>query len=247
MVHRVNVARDEVGAVCVGPGDEHRRHAHDVGGEPGGDEVPYALGRRQEDLAAHVAALLFRGKLVLEVDAGCAGLDHTLHQLEDVQRAAETGLGVGDYRGEPVDAVLTFGVVDLVCPLQRLVDPLDHVRHAVRRVQTLVRVHLARQVRIRRNLPTGEVDRLQAGLHLLHRLVARQRTESIDVVLAVHQVPEPLRAEPGQRVLDLYGPPQLGDVLRAVRALDAFPALTLPTLLYLLNLSLPVLHHLLLF
>ena len=156
VVHRVNVTRYEVGAVCVGPGDEHRGHAHDVGGEAGGDEVPYALCRREENFAAHVAALLLAAELVLEVDAGCAGLDHALHQLENVQRTAETGLGVCHDGREPVDAVLAFNVVDLIGSLERLVDPLHHVRHAVSRVQTLVRVHMARQVRIRRDLPTAE-------------------------------------------------------------------------------------------
>ncbi len=57
---------------------------------------------RDEHLAAHVAALLLARELVLEVDAGGAGLDHRLHQLEGVERAAEAGLGVGDDRREPV-------------------------------------------------------------------------------------------------------------------------------------------------
>ena len=65
--------------------------------------------------------------------AGGAGLDHALHQLEGVQRPAEAGLGVGDDRREPVDAVLALGRVDLVGALQRLVDPLDDVRDDCRR------------------------------------------------------------------------------------------------------------------
>ena len=62
------------------------------------------------------------GELVLEVHAGGAGLDHRLHQLEGVERAAEAGLGVGDDRREPVRARLAFGVLDLVGALQRVVD-----------------------------------------------------------------------------------------------------------------------------
>ena len=61
-----------------------------------------------EHLAAHVAALLLGGELVLEVDAGGAGLDHRLHQLEGVERAAEAGLGVGHDRREPVRAALAL-------------------------------------------------------------------------------------------------------------------------------------------
>ena len=61
---------------------------------------------RDEDLAAQVAALLLGRELVLEVHAGGARLDHGLHQLEGVERAAEAGLGVGDDRREPVDRVV---------------------------------------------------------------------------------------------------------------------------------------------
>ena len=79
-----------------------RRHAHHVGREPRGDERADELRRRHEHLAAHVAALLLGGELVLEVHARGARLDHRLHQLERVERAAEAGLGVGHDRREPV-------------------------------------------------------------------------------------------------------------------------------------------------
>ena len=59
-----------------------------------------AVVRRDQHLAAHVAALLLRRELVLEVDARRAGLDHRLHQLEDVERAAEARLGVGHDRAQ---------------------------------------------------------------------------------------------------------------------------------------------------
>ena len=61
-----------------------------------------------------MAALLLGGELVLEVHARGAGLDHRLHQLERVQRAAEAGLGVGDDRDEPVAWTCPLGVRDLV-------------------------------------------------------------------------------------------------------------------------------------
>ena len=138
------------------------RHVEHVGGEPGGDERADELAGRDEHLAAQVAALLLRGELVLEVHAGGAGLDHRLHQLEGVQRAAEAGLGVGDDRREPVGAVAALRVLDLVGAQQRVVDPADERRHAVGRVEALVGVGLAGEVRVRRDLPAGEVDRLQA-------------------------------------------------------------------------------------
>ncbi len=77
---------------------------------------------RHQHLAAHVAALLLAGELVLEVHAGGARLDHRLHQLEGVERPAEAGLGVGDDRREPVAVILALGVLDLVGAEERVVD-----------------------------------------------------------------------------------------------------------------------------
>jgi hypothetical protein len=82
--------------VGVGAGDQDRRHAHDIGGQARGDELLHRFLGRHQHLAAHVAALLGRCQLVLEVHAGGTGLDHVLHQLEGVQHAAEARLGVGD-------------------------------------------------------------------------------------------------------------------------------------------------------
>ena len=104
MVALVDVAREQRRAERVGARDEHGRDVADVGGEPRGRERPDELRRRDEHLAAEVAALLLRRELVLEVHARGAGLDHRLHQLERVERAAEAGLGVGDDRREPVRA-----------------------------------------------------------------------------------------------------------------------------------------------
>src|SRR5215211_8316985 len=228
VVGRVHVARDEVCRVGVGPRDNDGRNAHDVGREPGGDEVPDGLGSGNQDLATHVPALLLGGELVLEVNARGAGFDHGLHQLEDVERATETGLGIGDYGGEPIDSVPALGVMDLVGPLQRLVDPPDHVRHAVGWVQTLIRIHVPGQVGISRHLPPGEVDRLQPRLDLLHSLIARQSSESPHERTLVHQAPEPLSAHPRERVLDPDRTPQPRHIISRVRTLDPLPTLALP-------------------
>ncbi len=98
----VHVAREQGGAEGVGPGHHQGRDVADVGRQAGGGERPHVLGGRHQDLAAHVAALLLRGELVLEVHAGGARLDHALHQLEGVEGAAETGFGVGHDRDHPV-------------------------------------------------------------------------------------------------------------------------------------------------
>ena len=78
----VEVAGDQRRRMRVGASDKHGRHAADVGREPRGVERADEGLRRHQHLAAEMAALLFRGELVLEVDAGGAGLDHRLHQLE---------------------------------------------------------------------------------------------------------------------------------------------------------------------
>ena len=190
----VDVARQQRRRERVGARDEHRRHVEDVRREPGGDERADELARRHEHLAAEVAALLLRRELILEVDAGGAGLDERLHELERVQRPAEAGLGVGDDRREPVRAVLPLGGVDLVGAEERAVEALHERRGAVRRVEALVGVRVTGEVRVGRDLPAREVDRLQAGLDHLHGLRAGHRAERGDVVLGVQELPEPLRA-----------------------------------------------------
>src|SRR5262249_3030518 len=76
-----------------------------------------------------------------------------------------------------------------------------------------------------------------AGFHLLHRLVAGECAERIDVGPLVHQAPEFFSAAFCERVLDLDAAAQLHYVGRAVAALHALPARVLsPLLLERLNL-----------
>ncbi len=115
------------------------------------------LASRDENLATQVTALLLRSELVLPVHAGGAGRDHGLHQLEGVEGAAETRLGIGDDRCQPVRRafVARLGPGDLVGPQQGIVNPADDLGHRVNRIQALVRVGLAGQVRVGGNLPAG--------------------------------------------------------------------------------------------
>ena len=154
-----------------------------VGGQPGRGQRANELAGGHQHLAAHVAALLFAGQLVFEVHAGGAGLDHALHQLEGVERSAEAGLGVGHDRQEVVAIVAPFDVLHLVGAAQGVVDPPHDVGHAVGRVQALIRIHLPGVVGVGRHLPAAQVDGLQAGLGHLHRLVAGQRAQRVDVGL----------------------------------------------------------------
>jgi hypothetical protein len=229
LVVGVHVAGDQVGGFGVGAGDDQGRHAHHVGGEARGDQLGDGFARGHEHLAAHVAALLDGGELVFPVHAGGAGFDHGLHQFEGVEHAAEAGFGVGDDRGEVVEiafvaGTLALGPLDLVAALEGVVDALDHQRHGVGGVERLVGVHLAGDVGVARDLPAGEVDGLQAGLDLLHGLVAGEGAQGIDEGLVVDQVPQLLGAAAGQGVLDGERAAQADDVLSRVAALDVLPA-----------------------
>jgi hypothetical protein len=220
----VDVARHEGRRVGVGPRNEHGRDAEHVGREPGGGQRSDEVRGRHQHLAAEVPALLLARQLILEVHAGDAGLDERLHELERVERPAEPGLGVGDDRRHPRDAGVALGPRDLVGSLERVVDAPNEARHAVDRIQRLVRVGVARQVRVRRNLPARDVDRREPGLDHLDRLSARERTERRHVLLGREQPPQPLGAEPRQRVLDRDRAAQRDHVLGVVGPLDAVPA-----------------------
>ena len=112
--------------------------------------------RRDEHLAAHVAALLLGRELVLEVHAGGAGLDHRLHQLEGVERAAEAGLGVGDDRREPVRSPFLPSACSIWSARRSAwLMRCTTCGHAVRRVEALVGVHLPGEVRVGRDLPAA--------------------------------------------------------------------------------------------
>ena len=217
----VDVGGQQLRRVRVGAAQQHGRHALDIGGEPRGVQRADVLRDRHQHLAAEMAALLLGRELVLEMHAGGAGLDHRLHQLERVQRAAEPGLGVGHDRRHPVGAALALRARDLVGAAQRVVDPAHHVRHGIDRVQRLVRIHLTRGVGVGGDLPAGQVDRLQPGLDLLHRLVAGQRAQRRHVGLGLQQLPQPGRAHLGQRVADAETAGQAVDVLLRVVAPDA--------------------------
>ena len=83
---------------------------------------------------------------------------------------------------------------------------------------------MSRVVGVGRNLPATEVNGLQAGAHLLHRLVAGQRAKRRDIGFRMQQFPQPLRASARQRVLDRQRTAQLLHVLFGVRPGDALPA-----------------------
>ncbi len=215
----IEVGGVEGSALGVGARDDVRRDTHHVGREARRDEGLDEVHRRDEYLAAEMAALLLARELILEVDARGARLDHLLHQLERVELTTEAGFGVGDDRGEPVEAGLALGAVDLGAALQGAVDAAHHRRNGIRRVERLVRVHLPRQVRVRGHLPAGQVDGVQAGTHVLHRLVAGQGSHRVDVRHLGELALETLGTMPRERVLDVQAAgTQLAHVRLGVQA-----------------------------
>src|SRR5699024_3605111 len=202
LVALVDVVGDQGRGLRIGACDDQGRDVGHVRGQTCGVQRLDVLAGGVEDLATQVPTLLHGGQLVLPVHPGGTGTDHALHQLVGAENTTETGLGVGDDRGQPVGGVvITLGPGDLVGAQERVVDPTHHGRNRVGRVEALVRVGVAGKVGVGGHLPAGEVDRLQPGADLLDRLVTGERTERVDVVLVVEQVPEALRAAAGQGVL----------------------------------------------
>ena len=108
----------------------------------GGPDLADHLVGTDQRLPAHVPALL-RHDLVLELDAGDAGLLVELHGPDDVDRVAVSGVGVGDHRH--VDGGH---------------DPAGVVDHLRAREQS----HVGAADQRRRRPEAGHVDDVEAGL-----------------------------------------------------------------------------------
>ncbi len=117
-----------------------------------------------------------------------------------------------------------FHMLDLVGALKGAVDPAAELGAGIGRVERLVRIHRAGGVGVGGDLPAGEVDRLEAGANHLHRLVAGDRAERMDMIVALHQLPQAIGAAAGEAVLDRDRAAQPLDVGDAVRPGDALEA-----------------------
>ena len=112
----------------------------------------------------------------------------------------------------------SFDAFDLIGTLKRVVDALDDFRHGVVRIQRLIGIDLTRRVRVRRDLPAREVDRLESGFHRFDRLAAGEASECGDrFVLAssARSFSAPRRASVYSM---LHRSAQPGDVRGGVRA-----------------------------
>ena len=164
----------KMSAVGIRARHDQRWNAHHIGRQPGRHQLLNRLGGRHQDFSTQMSALLRRRKLVFEVNAGRARFNHALHQLKRVQGSAESSFRIGNQRRKPgfSGSHFSFRMMHLVRALQRVINPPAEIRNAVRGIQTLIGIHRARIIRVGSDLPSTDVDRLQPGLHLLHRLVA---------------------------------------------------------------------------
>ena len=225
----INIAGDEIGRIGVGARQNDGRGSHDVGGQACGGKLTDGFAGRHEHLAAHVAALLDGGKLVFEVHARRACVDHGFHQFEGIEHTAKAGFCIGDDGREVINVVLLAGILafhplNLVAAGQRVVDATNDLRDRVDRIQRLVGVHFAGDVGIARHLPAREIDGLETSLHLLHGLVAGHGAQCVDEGLAVEKAPELFGAAARERMFDGHRSTQTDHVLCAVIALDPLPA-----------------------
>ena len=184
-IARIDVAGQQVGAVGVGARHDQRGHAHHIGRQPCRHQLLDGFDGRHQDFAAQVAAFLGGRKLVFEVHAGRARFDHGFHQFKGIEVAAETGFSIRDQRSKPVDAILAFGVVNLVGAHERLIDAAAEVGDAIGGIEALVGVHLSSVVGVGGNLPAAYVDRLQPGFHLLDGLITGHGAERGDIGVAL--------------------------------------------------------------
>ena len=111
-------------------------------------------------------------------------------------------------------------MLDLVGALQGAVDLATQLRTGIGRIERLVGIHRAGGVGVGGDLPARQVDRLQPGADHLHRLIAGQRAERVDVRLGLEQLPQLQRATVGEGVLDRHRAAQPGDILGGIATLD---------------------------
>ena len=135
-----------------------------------------------------------------------ACFNHGFHQFVGIEHTAESGFGIRHNRLHPIHCIVILYMMQLVSAQQCIVDAPDHIGNRVSRIQRLVGVHGSGKVGIRRHLPAGKVNGFQAGLDLLHGLVAGHRTQRVHEWFLGHVPPQFLGAAASQAVFDLYGP-----------------------------------------
>src|SRR6266568_2720684 len=223
-VSAVAIAGDELRSVGVCSRNQDRRHPEDIRSKASCGKLLNRFPSRHQYLAPQVSAFFRRGELILKMDCGRSSFNHAFHQFEGVKNSAESCFCIRNDRQHPIEGILPLGMRNLIGTHECVVDGTDHTRHAVGRIQTLVRVHLATKVRVRRNLPAAQIDGLEAGFGHLNRLISCERAKSGDIFLLVKHVPELLCAGASERMLYLNGSAKAPDIGGLVSANRPFPA-----------------------
>jgi hypothetical protein len=189
----VDVAGEQVGALGVGARDDHVGTSGDVGGEARGDQLLTASWVGTSTLPPmwphFLAEASWSSKCTPAAPASIiAFISSKAFSTPPKPASASATIGCSQSMSSP-SAWWIWSARSSVLLMRA------PPRHRVDRIQRLVRIHLAGGVGVGRDLPAGEIDRLEAGLDLLHRLVAGQRAERVDEGLGVQVAPELLGAE----------------------------------------------------
>ncbi len=115
-------------------------------------------------------------------------------------------------------------MLDLVRPLQRVVDPLAKLGPGIGGIKALVGIYGVGDIGVGRNLPPGQVDRLQSSPNHLNRLIACHGAERTHAVLGSQGFPEPISAPISEGVGDSYRSAKPFDISRGVIPDDALEA-----------------------
>jgi len=100
-IARINIAGEKVRAVGVGAGHHQRGYAEHVSSKTAATSFCIASVVDTRTFPPRWPHFFARRELILEVNACGTSLDHCFHQFEGIQRATESGLGVGHERCEP--------------------------------------------------------------------------------------------------------------------------------------------------
>ena len=238
LVALVGAAVEQVGGLGVRARDDDARHPHDVELEAGGVEALDLFVRRDQNLAALMAALLRAGALVLDVVARHTGLDEAPNQVADVRIPAVTGVGVGDDEG-PVVVGRRRGSLRVVHAQpqvlliavggqQRPHQACGLVGHLAQRVTREIGSRILADGALRRSRPATEVDAFDSHALHHHGLPRRVRAESGDALLLGEQFTQAgikgLRGLARHGVVRSDRPALLCDLPGRIEADDSFEA-----------------------
>eukprot|EP00123_Amoebidium_parasiticum_P010021 comp19842_c0_seq1/m.23907 comp19842_c0_seq1/g.23907 ORF comp19842_c0_seq1/g.23907 comp19842_c0_seq1/m.23907 type:complete len:574 (+) comp19842_c0_seq1:210-1931(+) len=254
VVTGVDVGRQEGGSLGVRAADNNALDAHYVELEAGSHQAVDVLLDGHQHLAAHVAALLGAGSLILQMDTSSAVLDEHLGQLHDGSQTTVAGVGIGNNGAQVIlegsAQALLHGHLGPGSALAAIMEHLsleqvvDLLGHGVHGVVGKIGAGLVGGRGSGRALPTGHVDRVEVLGHL-HHLDGVQSTErprrGAVLLVVLQDLPHLLGLLVGSIGL-LHAAAERHNMLSTVGALDASKALGLEPFLHLADLGLESRH-----